>query len=804
MLANPRWAAVAGAVLWFSCVRLAISADDLLAHWPLDESVGGVAKDVVGQGHPGKVFGARPVSGAVGGALEFDGRDDYVSLGNFGPQETFTLAFWVKPDPSAAGKDEWQGLVSSDGPWEQGVLHVALRKGHVEVFLHAGGRGRVHLQSRVLSPGPWHHVALTADTRQHSMRLFLDGEEEASNQVPTEIAKILLDHQVIGRESNANVPQRYFRGAIDDVRIYRRALEDPEITVLCPHAASAQANDLRNIRKGHRIPGEGYCDQPYVVVTRDGNWLCLLTTGPGYEGQDGQHVIATSSADRGRTWSKPVDIEPSGSRSASWVVPLATPYGRVYAFYTFNGDDVHELRGKRIREDTIGWYAFKYSDDNGRTWSHERYRLPLRVTACDRTNDWQGKVQIFWGIDKPNVADGAALFAFTKLGKFMLDRGEGWVWRSDNVLQERDVQKLHWELLPDGDHGLRVPQFGSVQEEHNLVPLSGRSLYCVYRTALGFPAHCYSRDGGHTWTAPERMTYTPGGRGLKTPRACPMVWRTSGGKFLFWFHNNSSKVGFTGPTRNPVWITGGVEKDGRLHWSQPEILLYDPDSTKGLSYPDLIEQDGRYWFTETQKSTAQVHEADRTLLEGLWGQGEARAVARQGLLLEAGPEQLRSGQVKLPGPLELRQSGGMALDLWLTPRSVAPGQTVLDCRAADGKGFALVTSEAGALRLELADGQNKVAWACDPNLLKAGKPHHVVAVVDAGPRVVSFIVDGVLCDGGESRPYGWTRYASDLGDVSGSGVLRVAPSWDGAVQKLRIYGRYLRTSEAVAAFHAGP
>src|SRR5262249_27159037 len=35
----------------------------------------------------------------------------------------------------------------------------------------------------------------------------------------------------------------------------------------------ATAADPRDIRTGHPIPDEGYCDQPYVVVTDDGHWL---------------------------------------------------------------------------------------------------------------------------------------------------------------------------------------------------------------------------------------------------------------------------------------------------------------------------------------------------------------------------------------------------------------------------------------------------------------------------------------------------------------------------------------------------
>ena len=81
-------------------------------------------------------------------------------------------------------------------------------------------------------------------------------------------------------------------------------------------------------------------------------------------------------------------------------------------------------------------------------------------------------------------------------------------------------------------------------------------LFLVYRTTLGYPMQCYSDDGGHNWTKPAHMTCAPGGRRIKTPRACPKLWRCKNGKYLFWFHNHSGKT-FRG--RNPVWITGGHE-----------------------------------------------------------------------------------------------------------------------------------------------------------------------------------------------------------------------------------------------------
>jgi hypothetical protein len=96
------------------------------------------------------------------------------------------------------------------------------------------------------------------------------------------------------------------------------------------------AQDPRNIRNGWEIPNEGYADQPYIVKTDDGAWLCVLTTGPGAEGQGGQHVITTRSADHGKTWSEPVAVEPSDGPEASCAVLLKAPYGRVYVFYNHN------------------------------------------------------------------------------------------------------------------------------------------------------------------------------------------------------------------------------------------------------------------------------------------------------------------------------------------------------------------------------------------------------------------------------------------------------------------------------------
>ena len=80
--------------------------------------------------------------------------------------------------------------------------------------------------------------------------------------------------------------------------------------------------DWRDIRNGNVIPSNHYCDQPYVVITDDGGWLCCITTGSGVEGAMGQHVETMKSFDKGKTWTKPVAVESDCPLENSYAVML--------------------------------------------------------------------------------------------------------------------------------------------------------------------------------------------------------------------------------------------------------------------------------------------------------------------------------------------------------------------------------------------------------------------------------------------------------------------------------------------------
>jgi hypothetical protein len=212
-------------------------------------------------------------------------------------------------------------------------------------------------------------------------------------------------------------------------------------------AAAQQVRDWRNITSGHEMPSEGYADQPYIVKTNDGAWLMVVTTGAGVEGAGGQHIISSRSTDQGKTWSKPVDVEPASGPEASYAVLLKVPSGRVYVFYNHNTDNIRELKadnppykdGVVRRVDSFGHFVFKYSDDHGRTWSPQRYDIPQRDFEIDRNNVYGGKIKFFWNVGKAFEHKGAGYVPLHKVGGFgegFFTSSEGVLLRSANILTE--------------------------------------------------------------------------------------------------------------------------------------------------------------------------------------------------------------------------------------------------------------------------------------------------------------------------------------------------------------------------------
>jgi len=575
--------------------------------------------------------------------------------------------------------------------------------------------------------------------------------------------------------------------------------------------------DFRYVKNGYEMPSENYCDQPRAVKAENGAWVCVLTTGTGVEGQRGQHIVCNASTDYGKTWTHISDVEPADGPEASYAVLLKAPGGRLFCFYNHNSDDLRYVLGdpavfpggKVSRVDSQGHFVFKFSDDHGATWSDKRYDIPIRTTEIDKNNPYRGKIKYFWNVGNAFLYEGTAYVPLTKVGGF--GRGffipdEGVLLCCENFNGTSPPETFIWTTRPDGDAGLRAPAGGGlVSEEHNYAVLSDGSFYSVYRTTDGLAACAYSRDKGRSWPAPAWKRYADG-RLMRNPRGPNFCWKCENGKYLYWYYNNGSNgyggKGYSG--RNPVWLAGGVETDSPdgkvILWSQGEILLYDDDPAVGMGYPDLLEQGGRYFVTETDKHTARIHEIPSEFLENLWNRHETDK-CKKGLI---GEWTESNGKMQMPVLPDLHITKnhssnncrtGFTIDIQVEITEPAPGTVIFDSRDAEGAGILISINENASAGIQISDNKCRSSWSSDAGTLKPGL-RSVAFIIDNGPKLIIPVIDGIACDGNGKRIFGYGRYNTWLSGANGADEAIIGAGKI-RVKNVRIYGRALMITELI-------
>jgi beta-galactosidase len=197
----------------------------LVGHWKLDNN----AQDSSGNGNNGTLSGGPTyvAAGRIGAALSLDGTDDYVDCGNgasLNITDTITLSAWI--NPADVGNAEHNPYVAK-GDTSYSLKHHT--SNYIQFVLYRGGTWYTANGPVLTSDvnGSWHHVAGTYDGTQ--MKFYMDGQLVASRLVTLTFDQVTYNVQ-IGHDSQNT--DRYYRGDIDDVRIYHGALPKSEVVKL--------------------------------------------------------------------------------------------------------------------------------------------------------------------------------------------------------------------------------------------------------------------------------------------------------------------------------------------------------------------------------------------------------------------------------------------------------------------------------------------------------------------------------------------------------------------------------------------
>jgi hypothetical protein len=200
--------------------------EGLVAHYTFDTGKGDVLPDASGNGNDGKIHGATWVSSPRGHALRFDGSKDYVALGNAGNLKVggdFTITAWV----NAADISGRHRLILGDTAGLAVDRNYSLRidKGFL-YFENGDGAAYDAIQATEPFPvGTWQFVAVVFEGPRYFV--YQSGKIILEGQVATPITPTRGDIRRMGGWSHG-----WFKGDIDEIRLYKRALPQGEIMSL--------------------------------------------------------------------------------------------------------------------------------------------------------------------------------------------------------------------------------------------------------------------------------------------------------------------------------------------------------------------------------------------------------------------------------------------------------------------------------------------------------------------------------------------------------------------------------------------
>ncbi|WP_373831700.1 LamG domain-containing protein [Bacteroides heparinolyticus] len=202
-------------------------ASDLVAHWPMD----GNANDVSGNNHHGTVLGGvTPTADHKGNANRaylFDGANgSYIDVGDWVNGGAMTIAFWARWDAykSFSKLLDFGNGVSSDNIYIMNygtgsTFEFGVFDNSSQSYMYGGGF--------TIPLSTWVCYAITIEAGGKA-KIYTNGVF-TSNKTLHVPRSILRTGQFIG---GSNWSNGEFKGAIDDLRIYNRALTYDEVTSL--------------------------------------------------------------------------------------------------------------------------------------------------------------------------------------------------------------------------------------------------------------------------------------------------------------------------------------------------------------------------------------------------------------------------------------------------------------------------------------------------------------------------------------------------------------------------------------------
>ncbi len=214
----------------------------LMGLWTFDGSdlSGSTVYDLSGNGNNGTNNGAVPTIGKLGEALKFDGATTHVDVpanSSLRPASQMTVSAWIKSTHNIGGT--YERVV--DERYAQGFVLClaggtganAPTAGAAMIALGTNGGGDALVlggTTDITNDNKWHLI--TGTFSNGATKIYLDGNLE--NSATASFSSIVYNNDpvTIGYDDTTSPNSKFFKGPIDDVRVYNRALSASEVQYL--------------------------------------------------------------------------------------------------------------------------------------------------------------------------------------------------------------------------------------------------------------------------------------------------------------------------------------------------------------------------------------------------------------------------------------------------------------------------------------------------------------------------------------------------------------------------------------------
>ncbi|MGE0453569.1 MAG: Ig-like domain-containing protein [Vicinamibacteria bacterium] len=220
----------------YAFVTQKAASSGLVAQLALDEGTGSLAADASGNGNTGALRGgAAWVAGRSGQAVSFDGLDDHVGVAHASSLNAFPLSVsvWFK-SASASGV---RGIVNKYVGGSYDGYQIFLNDGTLCAWYLRDASNYVYdgggctLGTPGLNDDRWHHAVFVVDAQ--GGRLYVDGSPRGAQPWTGSAGPVTTSQELrLGHYPGAFGGAEFLNGAVDDLRVYARALTGPEIAGL--------------------------------------------------------------------------------------------------------------------------------------------------------------------------------------------------------------------------------------------------------------------------------------------------------------------------------------------------------------------------------------------------------------------------------------------------------------------------------------------------------------------------------------------------------------------------------------------